>query len=206
MENKFSSEFEKQLKTILEYTKEYPSFIEPQIDKIDEIYSSIDTASSIHVYGKGRTGSIAVSFALRLSHFGYRTYFLGDVIKEPFTKDDVLVLFSGSGDTSEVVEVAKKGKSTGTKVIGITSFNNSPLAENSNLVFLLPGALEKGKGWSYIEAQLTNRKSSFYGAGEFELNAYIFQEILVDAIGKYKNIPGGAIAKKHERDETFKPT
>jgi len=204
MENKFSSEFMEQLKTILDYAKGCPSFIQSQVDKIDQIFSLMENAASIHVYGKGRSGSIAVSFALRLSHFGYRIYFLGDVIKEPFTKDDVLILFSGSGDTSEVVEIAKKGKSLGAKVVGITSFTNSSLAENSDLVFLLPGGMEKGRGWSYIEAQLSNRKSSFYGGGEFEFNSYIFQEALVSAIGKYKNISGGVIIKKHERDEVIR--
>jgi len=204
MEDKFSSEFMEQVKNLAGYIQNYSGIIESQADKIDQIFDSIENASSIHLGGKGRSGSVAVSLALRLSHFGYKIYFLGDVIKEPFTKGDVLILFSGSGDTSEVVELAKKGKSVGAKVISITSFSDSSIAKNSDIAFILPGGLEKGKGWSYVEAQLSHKNSSFYGGGEFELNAYFFQEALVSAIGKYKNISGGTIVKKHEKDETFK--
>ncbi|MEM2897372.1 MAG: sugar isomerase, partial [Candidatus Bathyarchaeia archaeon] len=60
----------------------------------------------------------------------------------------------------------------------------------------------KKKGWDYLEAQL-NRKSDFYGGGEFELYAYLFQEALLSAIGKFKKIPHSIVAKRHERDEVI---
>ena len=205
MDESISTEFLGQLKTLLDYiSTNYFSFIEKQLGHVDELFELIENRNSVHLYGKGRSGSIAVSLALRLSHFGYKTYFLGDVIKEPFTKDDLIILFSGSGDTSEVVEIARKAKSMGSKVVAFTSFKDSSLAKNSDVIFLLPGGLEKEKGWSYLEAQLSNRASSFYGGGEFEFNAYIFQEALISSIGKFKNISGSEIVKRHERDETLK--
>ena len=203
--DRFSLEFIEQLKILRDYVSGNSfSFIEKQMGKIDELYRFLEEKNSVHLYGKGRSGSIAVSLALRLSHFGYKTYFLGDVIKEPFTKDDLIILFSGSGDTSEVVDIAKKAKSIGSKVVALTSFKNSSLIKYSDLLFLLPGGLEKGKGWSYIEAQLSNRASSFYGGGEFEFNAYIFQEALINSIGRFKNISDSEVVKRHERDETLK--
>jgi len=205
LDKSISDEFSGQLKTLLDYvSKNYFSFIESQLGKVDELFELLENRNSVHLYGKGRSGSIAVSLALRLSHFGYKTYFLGDVIKEPFTKDDLIILFSGSGDTSEVVEIARKARSIGSNVVAFTSFRDSSLTKYSDLLFLLPGGLEKGKGWSYIEAQLSNRTFSFYGGGEFEFNAYIFQEALINSIGRFKNISDSEVVKRHERDETLK--
>ena len=63
--------------------------------------------------------------------------------------------------------------------------------------------MEKGKGWSYLKAQL-NEHPSFYGGGEFEFYAYLFQETILSAIGAHKHIEGSIIAQTHERDETLK--
>ncbi|MFQ6119941.1 MAG: hypothetical protein ACE5KE_08660, partial [Methanosarcinales archaeon] len=56
-------------------------------------------------------------------------------------------------------------------------------------------------GWGYVEAQLSELQSPFYGGGEFELIAYLFQEALLTAIGEFKNIPKTVIAKEHDEDE-----
>jgi len=200
--NRFREEFIKQFQNLIDYLIKERFWIENQIDKIDKIFELIENGESLHLYGKGRSGSIAVSLALRLKHFGYNVWFIGDVIKERVRPEDVVILFSGSGETSEVVDIAKKAKSINAKVIAITSFEDSSLAKNSDLVFILPGGLEKKKGWDYLEAQL-NQKGDFYGGGQFELYAYLFQEALLNAIGKFKKIPHSIIAKKHERDESI---
>ncbi|MEM3061533.1 MAG: SIS domain-containing protein [Candidatus Bathyarchaeia archaeon] len=202
MTKQFREEFIEQFKNLLEYLAKEKFWIENQADKLDEIFEMIENGESLHIYGKGRSGSIAVSLALRLKHFGYNVWFIGDVIKEKIKPKDVVLLFSGSGETSELVDIAKKAKGINAKVIAITSYKNSSLAKNSDVVFTLPGGLEKKKGWDYLEAQL-NRKSDFYGGGEFELYAYLFQEALLSAIGKFKKIPHSIVAKRHERDEVI---
>ena len=185
------------------YAKEFTPIIEAQKDKMNKILEMIDESSAIHIYGKGRSGAIAVCFALRLSHFDFKpVYFLGDVIKKVIDRNDLVFLLSGSGDTSEVVDVARKAKKIGAKVIALTSYKESMLTKNSDLIFFLPGGMEKGKGWSYLEAQLHERPS-MYGGGEFELYSYLFQEALLCAIGKHKSISGDIIAKTHERDEVI---
>jgi 6-phospho 3-hexuloisomerase len=200
--NQFREEFIKQFQNLIDYLIKEKYWIENQADKLDKIFEMIEKGESIHLYGKGRSGSAAVSLALRLKHFGYNVWFIGDVIKERIKPNDVVILFSGSGETSELVDVAKKAKSINAKVIAITSYKDSSLAKNSDLVFILPGGLEKKKGWDYLEAQL-NRKSDFYGGGQFELYAYLFQEALLNAIGKFKKIPHSIVAEKHERDEVL---
>ncbi|HEX55368.1 MAG: sugar isomerase [Candidatus Altiarchaeales archaeon] len=190
-------------KFIPEYMKNYPRIFETQRKELDDIFDLIEGSRAIHLYGKGRSANAAISLALRLKHFDYNVWFIGDVVKERIRPNDVVILFSGSGETSEVVEVAKRAKRDNASVISITSYRNSTLAKNSDIIFILPGGLEKRRGWDYLEAQLTSeseREKFFYGGGEFETMAYLFQETLVSAIGRFKRIPMRNIIERHIRD------
>jgi 6-phospho-3-hexuloisomerase len=203
---RFSSMVVEQSKILPAYLEKYPSFFEKQMNELDRLYELIEGGRAIHVYGKGRSSNAAISLALRLKHFGYNVWFVGDVVKERIRSGDLVILFSGSGETSEVIDVARRGRRDKASVVTITSYKDSTLARYSDLVFLLPGGLEKRKGWDYLEAQLAPESSKeplFYGGGEFETIAYLFQETLISGIGKYKNIPGSVVAREHERDEIF---
>ncbi len=52
------------------------------------------------------------------------------------TPKDVLIAFSDSGASKDTVDIAKIAKSRGAKVIAVTRFQKSPLAEYSDLIFL----------------------------------------------------------------------
>lgn len=202
-EVRFSEIVIEQSKFIPRYLRIYPKIFEKQRNKLDEIYDMIEESRAIHLYGKGRSSNAAVSLALRLKHFGYNVWFIGDLVKERIKHGDMVVLFSGSGETYEVVEVAKRSRKDDARVVAITSYEDSTLAKNSDLIFILPGGMEKRKGWDYLEAQLTQESSKekfFYGGGEFETVAYLFQETLISAIGKFKNIPESVVIERHERD------
>ncbi len=200
----FSGVVVEQSRILPKYLGKYPSFFEKQMNELDRLYELMEGSRAIHLYGKGRSGNAAVSLALRLKHFGYNVWFIGDVVKERIRSGDLVILFSGSGETSEVIDVAKRAKRDKANVVAITSYRDSTLTEYSDLIFLLPGGLEKRKGWEYLEAQLAPesvKEPLFYGGGEFETMAYLFQETLISGIGKYKKIPSGVVAMEHERDE-----
>ena len=203
---KFSDILIEQSRLLPNWLKQYPELIENQKKKLDEMYELMEGSRAMHLYGKGRSANSAISLALRLKHFGYNVWFIGDVVKERIKTGDVVILFSGSGETSDIVDVAKKSRRDGASIIAITSYEDSTLAKNSNIVFCLPGGMEKRKGWDYLEAQITKEstlESFFYGGGEFETISYLFQETVVSAIGKYKKIPGSVVVAEHERDEVM---
>jgi 6-phospho 3-hexuloisomerase len=202
----FSEVILEQSKVLSEYLKDFSDCLDHQAAELDRFYALIEKCGAIHLYGKGRTANSAISLALRLKHFGYNVWFIGDVVKERIKRGDLVILFSGSGETSEVVTVAKRSKQDGAKVVAITSYRKSTLGKYSDLIILLPGGLEKSKGWEYLEAQIapqTKRDQLFYGGGEFETVAYLFQETLVSALGKYKKIPCSIVFKEHEHDEVM---
>ena len=199
---KFSDEVVKQCRILLEYLREYADLVNSQKDKFEQIYELLERSKAIHVYGIGRSGSAAVSLALRLKHFNYNVWFIGDVVKERIRKDDTVILFSGSGETAEIVNIAESAKREGAKIVAICSYEDSALGKLADVFFYLPGGLRKGESWKYVEAQLT--ASPFYGAGEFEVLAYLFQENLVTALGKFKGILPDVVVKEHFRDERVK--
>lgn len=203
-EKKFSEVVFEQSKILSEYLKDFYKFIRDQATAFDRFYDMLEKSRAIHLYGKGRTANAAISLALRLKHFGYNVWFVGDTVKERIKSGDLVILFSGSGETAEVVNVGKRAKIDGASVIAVTSYKESTLAKYSDLIIILPGGLEKGKGWAYLESQISpevEKDKLFYGGGEFETLAYLLQETLISGLGRYKNIPSCIVFREHERDE-----
>ena len=187
---------------IVDHLKVLPKVLKDQRDKFNEFVKILKSSKAIHVYGVGRSGAVALCFAIRLKHFekvlGCKVWWVGDEVREKIERGDTLIAFSGSGETAEVLIVAERAKDANAKVVAITSFEDSSLAKISDLVIIIPGGLEKGKGWKYLEAQFIPKE--FYGGGEFELLSYIFQEVLINSIGEYFRIPKNIDIKEHERD------
>jgi 6-phospho-3-hexuloisomerase len=77
----------------------------------------------IFIYGAGRSGFVGRCFAQRLMHLGIRTCFISDTITYRYTKNDLLIIVSGSGETISSLAISKKAKEIGGK-IGL--FTNNP--------------------------------------------------------------------------------
>ena len=190
-------------KRLISHLGIFPEILAEQRQAFDKFIEMLEKGKAIHVFGVGRSGAVALCFAIRLKHFekdfGHKVWWLGDEVREKIGEGDILVIFSGSGETAEAYFIAKKGKEAGAKLILITSYPESSIGEISDLIIKLPGGMEKAKGWKYLEAQVS-KNAEFYGGGEFELMAYLLQETLIMAIGKYKSISKSAVVKEHFRD------
>ncbi len=89
-------------------------------------------ADRIYITGAGRSGLIAKTFAMRLMHTGLDAYVVGETITPAMKAGDTLVVFSGSGETHSVLEIAETAKSVGGIICLITANVNSPIAEMSD--------------------------------------------------------------------------
>ncbi len=76
---------------------------------LDEILS----AKRIYLAGAGRSGLVARAFAQRLMHLGFESYVIGETITPAFGPEDVLVAFSGSGETRSVVDTCETAREIG---------------------------------------------------------------------------------------------
>ncbi len=129
------------------------------IDKVEytHIEKTVDYIHKNHrifVSGEGRSGLMAKGFAMRLMHLGYTVYVIGETITPALHSEDVLIVVSGSGESSSVVSDAKKAASKGCRVVAVTSKSDSSIASCSHYVLLVPGTVKADGGKERSSIQL----------------------------------------------------
>jgi D-arabinose 5-phosphate isomerase GutQ len=169
----------------------YRKFLEKTIDTIETIESDIntlscliDTARAVHIFGFGRSGTAALAMAIRLRHFlapERQVFWLGDGVRDPIRKDDLVILFSGSGSREEVLHFLRKAEAAGALCVAVTGSPGSTLAKGARLTIVLPS----------METDVC------YGGGDFETAAWIFQEIFLAIYGRSRSVPDWKITFNH---------
>ncbi len=94
------------------------------------------------------------AFAMRLMHLGFRSYVLGETITPSVGDGDLVVAISGSGTTTMVVAAAEAAKKMRAKVVAITSYRDSPLANYADLVVQVPGRTKVATMDDYFARQI----------------------------------------------------
>jgi 6-phospho-3-hexuloisomerase len=109
------------------------------LNLINFILETYKGKSRVFVYGAGRSGFIGRCFAQRLMHLGINSCFVSDAITYQYTKKDLLVLISGSGETTSPVAIAQKAKKIGGKVALLTGNPDSTIGKLSDCVIKIEG-------------------------------------------------------------------
>ena len=99
--------------------------IEETLGDIDQtnityLMKQIMDAPRIFIAGVGRTGLVMRCFAMRLMHLGIKVQILGDITTTAISKNDLLLIGSGSGETSSLLSIAKKAQNLGVKTYLVT--------------------------------------------------------------------------------------
>jgi 6-phospho-3-hexuloisomerase len=76
-------------------------------DEIEKFIGEIMGAQRIYVMGAGRSGLVAKAFAMRMMHLGFQAYVVGETITPALRQGDLMVIFSGSGRTKTVADIAE---------------------------------------------------------------------------------------------------
>ena len=115
------------------------------------VNSIIKCKSKIIVCGVGKSGIIASKISATLSSVGTPSFSIsasdcshGDLGR--ITKNDVLILISNSGNTSELSSIIDYAKKYKILLIGIVSNKDSTLFRSSNIKLLIPDVIESGDG------------------------------------------------------------
>ncbi len=175
----------------LEVVSEHIRNLRNHIDlkSVDEMIGLIENSKAIFVIGAGRSGYIAKAFAMRLMHLGYSVYVVGEAVTPRITNDDVLIAISGSGETTSVVNISKKAKDIGSKLIAITGNKNSSLAAMSDVIVIVKGKMKSERDDSI--SQLAPLGTMF------ELTAMIFLDALVAELMMRKHLTEKDLEKRH---------
>jgi len=95
---------------------------------LNQASARIETAQRIFLAGAGRSGLCMQALSIRLMHLGKTAYIVGVATTPSIQAGDLLILGSGSGQTSTLLAIAQKAVSQGAKILLFTTDEASPLA------------------------------------------------------------------------------
>jgi|TARA_B110000037_G_scaffold219424_1_gene284551 6-phospho-3-hexuloisomerase len=99
-----------------------------------ELIEQITKSQRIFLIAVGRVNLSLQCFGKRLSHLGFKVELVGSLTEKPATKKDLLIVASGSGESIIPLNIAKKAKKIGCKILHITSAKKSTIRKLADYV------------------------------------------------------------------------
>ena len=157
---------------------------ELDFDQVEKMIQMILDArhKRIFVVGVGRSGFVGRAFAVRLMNLGFNVYFLGETITPAATKEDLIIVISGSGTTKLAITASSTAREIGAKVIAITSYPESQLGRTADHIVFVGGRTKIGwpRKKDYLARQILGERETLSPLGSiFENNAMIFLDSLI---------------------------
>ncbi|XKH50499.1 SIS domain-containing protein [Chryseomicrobium palamuruense] len=110
------------------------------IKDFTEMEKYIQKGRRLFLYGEGRSGLMVKAFGMRLMHAGYTVFIIGETTTPSIGEGDVLLILSGSGESTASRHIAETSKKSGATPLLVTA--NPEL--QSNLLYthvaLIPAA------------------------------------------------------------------
>lgn len=161
--------------------------------QVSVFLSRLLKARRIYVTGAGRSGLIARAFAMRLMHLGRVVYVIGETVTPALASGDLLVIFSGSGETQTMVSFCTAAQDRGGIVLLITGSPHSHIGRLADHVVDLgdPTGYYVTESGSFERRQMTGEYrsvSAFAPLGTmFETMALIFTDAVISAMIEEKH-------------------
>ncbi|MFW5427331.1 MAG: 6-phospho-3-hexuloisomerase [Methylophagaceae bacterium] len=134
------------------------------------LVSMCDDAKRIFITGAGRSKLVGNFLGMRLMHSGYEVFVQGEISTPSIREGDLLIVISGSGETTQLVSFTDKAKSEGAKVVLICSKSSSTIGNLADQTIQIGAddsfALTKGMPMGSM----------------FELSTLIFLEAMISYI------------------------
>ncbi|WP_433938370.1 MurR/RpiR family transcriptional regulator [Paenibacillus sp. AK002] len=136
---------------LIQVSKFYQTVIERSNQLLDITYlhrlaEAIKSAARIYIYGIGSSGLSAKEMMLRLLRMGFNVQSITDshlmlINSSIVNENDFVIAISSSGETSVIVDATRIAKNNGCKVICLTSFSESTLAQQVDSFILVSNTL-----------------------------------------------------------------
>ena len=175
--------FEAVLKEGRNLLKEVPD------NAIERFIQELDQADRIFCAAHGSSGYILRCFCMRLMHLGYKAFFVGETITPGIAKGDILVVCSGSGQTTLTYEWVKLGQQQGALTYGLIGMEDSPIGSALNYRVCLPGGSKKDYSGGFRSVQPPGSL--------FEQASFILLETIVLALYQRQGSDGQAFFDQH---------
>ncbi|HJJ33709.1 MAG TPA: 6-phospho-3-hexuloisomerase [Methanocorpusculum sp.] len=173
-------------------------------DEIAAFIGGILEAKRIYVIGAGRSGLVAKSFAMRLMHTGFTSYVVGETITPAVAAGDLLIAFSGSGNTKYVADIAETAKSIGVKIALVSSNKDSRVGKIVDYFIRIETQRDpiQQDTHEYEIRQMLGAYRSFAPLGTiFETTSLIFSDAVISTIMELRKIDESELKMRHTNIE-----
>lgn len=109
-------------------------------ESVERLAEGILASRKIFVAGAGRSGLMMKALAMRLMHAGFEAYVVGETITPAIAKEDMLIIGSGSGETSSLLSMAGKVRSIGASLALATISPASSIGKLADIVIPIPAS------------------------------------------------------------------
>ncbi|MEE1086195.1 MAG: SIS domain-containing protein [Schaedlerella sp.] len=113
-------------------------------EDIENLMSSIVEAERIFVFGAGREGIAARSFAMRIMHLGKDTFWLLDDTTPGMKEGDLFIAVNGSGKIGFIDYFLDQAQKTGAKIAVLTGSPKERTPVEADVNVFIPAAVYKG--------------------------------------------------------------
>jgi 6-phospho-3-hexuloisomerase len=161
-------------------------------------------AKRIYVIGAGRSGLVAKAFAMRLMHLGLQAYVVGETITPAMNPGDAMVIFSGSGRTKTVADIAETAKEIGAHICLITSNADSRIGKISDCIVIIEHHRDdvEDDAVEFEIRQMMGEHKSFAPLGTlFETASMIFGDAVISRMMEITKTDENALKNRHTNIE-----
>lgn len=108
-------------------------------NQLEQLKNSVISAEQVFFVGVGRVMLSLQSVCKRLAHLGIKSHCVGEITEPAITKNDLLIVGSGSGGSIFPLEIAKKARRlVNCKIVHIGSNPNSEMREICDFMVRIP--------------------------------------------------------------------
>jgi 6-phospho-3-hexuloisomerase len=173
-------------------------------EDVEAFLTEILHARRIYVMGAGRSGLVAKGFAMRLMHLGLQSYVVGETITPALQKGDLIIVFSGSGRTKTVADIAETGKEIGAHISLITSNADSRIGKIADCKVIIETQRDdvRDDAAEFEIRQMLGDHKSFAPLGTlFETASMIFSDAVISRLMEITKTDESALKNRHANIE-----
>jgi len=169
-------------------------------DDVGKFIEELLKAKRIYVMGAGRSGLVAKAFAMRLMHLGFQAFVVGETITPALNSGDVMVIFSGSGRTKTVADIAETGKEIGAHICLITANADSRIGKVADCIVIIEHHRDdvEDDAVEFEIRQMMGDHKSFAPLGTlFETVSMIFADAIISRLMEITKTDENALKNRH---------
>lgn len=173
-------------------------------DEAEKFILELLSAKRIYVIGAGRSGLVAKAFAMRLMHLGLHAYVVGETITPALNKGDVMVIFSGSGRTKTVADLAETARDIGGRICLITSNADSRIGKIADCTVIIEhqrDAVADDAAEFEIRQMMGDHKSFAPLGTLFETASMVFADAVISRMMEITKVDESALKNRHTNIE-----